>query len=140
MKRLVVLLSAAAILAAVSLVLERSYVTSGTSACTAMADPTLARCFKEVLVRTVLHVLGGAFIVLLLHWSRTILRMRVQVVLALIVIVYFFIQEFYLHPLRYAQPFFKSVIDFLAWTIPVGAYNLIQSVHGIHSEHRGRNR
>jgi len=132
MKRFALLLGAALVLIVVSLFLERTYVAEGTSACAALGDPTLARCYKEVLARTALHVAGGVFIVLLLHWSRPILRVRVQIALVLVVIAYFFIQEFYLHPLRYAQPFFKSVIDFFAWTIPVTVYGLIQLTGSAH--------
>lgn len=122
MKRFAVLFAAGLVLIAVSLALEKAYVTSGTSACAALAEPTFAHCWKEVLERTLLHVIGGVFIVTLLHWSRSVLGLRSRAVLVFVIIAYFFIQEFYLHPLRYGQPFFKSVIDFLAWSVPLLAY------------------
>lgn len=127
MKNALFILVASAVFVIVALYFEKTYVAQGAHACAEGGTPTLLLCWREVLVRSVLHLVGSFVIVLLLHTSKNFLRLSLVLSLGIVIMLYFGFQEFYIHPVNYDQPFFKSVIDFLVWNIPIGVYLVIQA-------------
>ena len=122
MQRAVLLLIVTIVFIAGALFLEQTYVAQGAHECAGGEALTLVNCWKEVLSRSILHLLGSFGIIALLFFSKKFLRFRAIAAIALIIVLFFGFQEFYLHPLRYDQPLFKSIIDFLVWTVPLALY------------------
>lgn len=121
-QKVVVAFACALVLAALSFFFQQTYVSQSVACANGEGQPTWEACWQEVLLREPLHVLGSLGIIALLVFLESALSRRVRVSIALMLIVYFFAQEFFMHPLLYQQPLFKSIPDFLAWTLPLELY------------------
>lgn len=80
---------------------------------------------KLLLWREVFHVAGSIVLILISDYLfRNVSFFNGLLFLGFFIFV-IFIQEFYLHPHYYEQKMTKSVIDFLAWILPIIIYILL---------------
>jgi hypothetical protein len=80
---------------------------------------------KLLLWRQVFHVAGSIVLILISDYLfRNVSFFNGLLFLGFFIFV-IFIQEFYLHPYYYEQKMKKSVIDFLAWILPIIIYILL---------------
>lgn len=97
-------------------------------------DATLARYqrmygmgrygYKLGVYRQFFHLAGSIlFLVIAAYLSESFLgSARAMYVLLLVAVILVSFQEFYLHRRMYEQLWKKSVIDWLAWCVPLGVY------------------
>ena len=127
--RAIAVLVPSGLFASLSFHIQQTY-TAITPECVEVGvHPTFVDCWKEVLVRIPLHLLGSMCIVALLYMTQPLLRFRVRLLVVVLLVCYFLVQEFYIHPFEYEQPLFKSVIDFFSWVTPLAVYILLDYRH-----------
>jgi len=99
----------------------------GRQAYLAVAERARARYGKEtighwlIVYRSAWHILGSIVVVMIATVvSEALFGTLVGMQVFLLgLIVFLFLQEFYWHPVRYAQGRVKSYIDWLTWVIPM---------------------
>jgi len=77
--------------------------------------------------REVCHVIGaGIFIGAATFISQSLFGSNAALpALFIAAVIAVTVQEFYIHPKHYGQDFGKSVVDWVSWVAPLGAYLLI---------------
>lgn len=73
--------------------------------------------------RFVVHFIGSFSLVFVLWCITPHLPKKIVLSLAVLAIIFFAVQEFYIHPTLFEQSAVKGVIDFLTWTIPLVVYS-----------------
>ena len=94
--RAIAVLVPSGLFASLSFHIQQTY-TAITPECVEVGvPPTFVDCWKEVLVRIPLHLLGSMCIVALLYMTQPLLRFRVRLLVVVLLVCYFLVQEFYM--------------------------------------------
>ena len=84
--------------------------------------------------REVCHLVGAFFLIFLYIKIRYFSKALV-IIFFILFVLWMTYQEFHLHPIKYHQPLWKGILDWLVWIVPQSIYIYYSSINKKKKQH-----